>query len=149
MTEQRKRKKTSRAVRASRGKALVGVAVTAAILFYGAYLFFTVTGMRFGTHNRLVPSLLCGILFCLGTFLAVSAFRKETAFRQLFVVLNLVGGLYGVFWVGLRLVQGSTSVWLALDAAGIAVAGLICWVFFYSRRARTFFEEQEFTVKRY
>lgn len=132
-----------------RGKQLVLVVVVLAILFYATYLFSVVSGVRFGTQHQLSASITCGILFALGTFLAISAFRKETAFRQLFVVFNVIGGLAGIFWVGLRLVQGTVTVWLALDLAGTLIAALVFWTFFFSRFARVFFEEQEFTVKRY
>ena len=149
MTENRKRRKSSRGARAGRGKLLVLSAVILAILFYAAYLASVVSGQRFGTQHQLVASIICGILFILGTFLAFAAFRKETAFRQLFVVFNVICGLVGVFWVGLRLVQGKMTGWLVLDLVGILIAALVFWVFFFSRLARIFFEEQEFTVKRY
>jgi hypothetical protein len=146
----RRRKMHRMRARATRGKRLVLFSLTLAILFYGAYAFFTLAAasaagplMEQAGHLAIV-----GVLAATACWLAVGAYRGSGAYRQLYLLLNMIGALAAIVWIGVRLVFGWIEWWIALEAAGVAIALFLCWVFFCSAAVESFFKEQEFHVKR-
>jgi len=135
----------------ARGQMLVVLALFLAIAFYVAFLGATLVGDRFavGDEGRLpVAQMVVGVAGVLAISLAVAAYCTHRAPRYLYLLLNFVGALAGIIWIGARLAVRANDGWLYLDAAGVTTALLVLWVFFYSRNARRFLEEKELTVKR-
>jgi cation transport ATPase len=151
---QRRRKGShdGRRKRAQQGKRLVIASLVTALLFYLTFFSLAAADMLMGAEAYMPHSVISWVLlttvFLLSMWLGVSAYRRDCALRQLFVLLNFVGATFGVFWLGLRFTREAVDAWALLEAIGIATALFVCWTFFCSRRVQSFFQEQEFTVIR-
>jgi Na+-driven multidrug efflux pump len=146
----RKRRQNRMRARSARGRRQVLSALVLAILFYGAYLFFTLAdasaaGQLAERAGRIAA---VAVVFGAMSWLAVAAYQGSGAFRQLFLLLNVILAVVGIVWLGARVVFGWFGPWMALEATGVTVAIFVYWVFFCSKPAETFFKEQEFHVKR-
>lgn len=149
--KKRKGKIRKRHMQAMRGKKLAFIALTASVLYLGVMLYFTLAGERWGSGlspRHVVASLITGFAFIIGSLLAVYAYLGHPIFRQLYLALNVIGGMLGIIWVGSRLAQGMDTRWLLFDLAGIAIALFVCWIFFVAKAGQAFLQEQEFNVKR-
>lgn len=151
MSEKRKRK-SGRRRKVIQGQRLTLAAVGAALVFYAALVVLTLTDPTFGLHkywsNSILTVSVVVTMALAGAGLAIASYRGHPVMRPLYLILNLAGAVIWICWLGIQFVQYRAIEHFVVDLIGVGSALFVCWVFFCSKRARTFFEEQEFTVKR-
>lgn len=143
----RRRERVSRRRRqVKRGKRFVLSVLAASVLYYIANFIVVVADLRFGYSDDLVrlisTAILVGVLATLGTLFAVSIYRGNEVIRQLFLILNLIGGISGTIMLVIKYGQELTNAWMLMDLVGVVIAFAVCGALFLSRGGVMFLDEQ-------
>lgn len=143
----RKRKPSRRRVQIARGKRQVGGLLAAAVLFYVAFAL--TSPERFGLAPTAPMTFVVVAVPCMiAIALAIAAYFSHRIVRQAYLLLNVIGLVLGIVWVGVEVLLKVEPRWVLMDVFGVMTAIGVCWVFWHSKAAGRFLEEQELVVKR-